>query len=281
LDGDPDLEVNVPELEDPHVWVTGIDNSRAQPYHLEVWCEKSTMDDIINPVCERYGANLSTFEGEVSITACYDLVRRIEESGGKPARVFYISDFDPAGKSMPVAAARKVEYMLTRYELNYDVKLIPIVLTQDQVRQYTLPRKPIKDTERRAAAWETIHGQGAVELDALEALYPGELARIVGSALPPYYSHEAAREVDAKKQALRLAVTQQIEEITGRYQAEIEALASMVEELTAVTLDTSDYQVDTYPPHVKENGAWLFDSQRGYVEQITVYKAFKGGSIIE
>src|SRR5256886_16380330 len=31
-----------------------------QPYHIEVWCEKSTMNDVLLPLGHSYGANLRT-----------------------------------------------------------------------------------------------------------------------------------------------------------------------------------------------------------------------------
>jgi hypothetical protein len=32
----------------------------VQPYHLEIWIEKSTMNDILDPVCRQYAVNLQT-----------------------------------------------------------------------------------------------------------------------------------------------------------------------------------------------------------------------------
>ena len=36
---------------------------RDQPYHLELWVEKATMNSILRPVCTKYGAVLVTFQG--------------------------------------------------------------------------------------------------------------------------------------------------------------------------------------------------------------------------
>ena len=55
--------------------------------------------------------NLQTGLGELSITATLALVHRLEQAL-KPARIFYVSDFDPAGQSMPVSVSRKVEYFV-------------------------------------------------------------------------------------------------------------------------------------------------------------------------
>ena len=93
-----------------------------QRYHLEVWCEKSTMNDVLLPLCQRYGANLQTGSGELSITATLALADRLREVN-KPARIFYVSDFDPAGQSMPVAVSRKLEYFVRRSGLELDVRV--------------------------------------------------------------------------------------------------------------------------------------------------------------
>jgi len=276
-DGD-DVSYNLEafELKTPYIWTYGLSNANVQPYHLEVWCEKSTMDDVLKPVCSSFGANLVTFEGEASITSiCKDLMRRIQEAD-KPVRIWYISDFDPAGNSMPVATARKIEWALSHYGLNYDVKLTPIALTLEQVQQYQLPRTPIKKSERRAAKFEEAFGTGAVELDALEALHPGELRKLVRAALAEYYSKDAAEEVYQQERKLKRAVREQVDEITSRYTAEIEALQAMLKELEQVDVDASKYAVERYEPHTDEPSDWLFDSSRAYLDQITSYKAHKG-----
>jgi hypothetical protein len=270
-------EIGLPKLHRPDVEIYNSTRADVQPYHLELWCEKSTMNDVLLPICHEYAANLVTFEGEVSITACYDLIQRVTRAS-KPARIWYISDFDPAGNSMPVAMARKVEYLLNNAEQWHDVKVTPLALTADQVRQYDLPRIPIKETEKRAARFEEAFGNGAVELDALEALYPGTLRSLVTQAMEEYHSSEAeqsrARQIENLRQAIRL----QINAITGKYQTEIEALTGMVEELQAIHVNPADYQPRQYDPHVNHEDSWLFDSERQYIDQIDFYKAHKSGS---
>ena len=167
------IPVIVPDLPDvPSFRAEGFE--AEQRYHLEVWCEKSTMNDVLEPLRHRYGANLVVGVGETSIPAALAAVKRIE----KPARLFYISDFDPAGQSMPVAAARKIQYFLLDQGNDCDVRLFPVALSVDQVKEFRLPRTPIKSSERRRGRFEDRFGEGAVELDALEALHPGALARL-------------------------------------------------------------------------------------------------------
>ena len=99
-------------------------------------------------------------------------------------------DPPPAGQSMPLAAARKIEYFSRKNDLDLDIRLYPLILTADQCKQYHLPRTPIKDSERRAGVFEARHGAGATELDALEALHPGELRKIVIEAVDHYYDSD-------------------------------------------------------------------------------------------
>lgn len=278
--GSPEYLIDVPELNEPYVSVDNINDVDAQPYHLEVWCEKSTMNDVLLPVCQQFNANLVTFEGEVSTTSvCVELAARIRQAN-KPVRIFYISDFDPAGNSMPVAMARKIEFSIYNdsFLRQYDIQVKSIALTLEQVRQYRLPRKPIKDSEKRAASFEDAFGAGAVELDALEALYPGSLAQVVSDALEPYYSRMASQEVRRQRAALQQAVKTQVDEIVAKYQNEIDALQNMIDELNSVDVDASQYAVSRFEPHVSEavTDDWLFDSKRPYHVQIGYYKAHKG-----
>ncbi|KXK20468.1 MAG: hypothetical protein UZ15_CFX003001693 [Chloroflexi bacterium OLB15] len=80
------------------------------------------MNDVLLPLCGQYRVNLVTGVGEMSITSVLELTRRMN---GKPVRIFYVSDFDPAGQSMPCAVARKVEYFQHKHGDDADVMLFP------------------------------------------------------------------------------------------------------------------------------------------------------------
>lgn len=195
--------------------------SKTQPYMVECWAEKSTMNDVLVPVCEEYGLNLVTGLGELSITAVYLLAKRIVECQ-KPVRIFYISDFDPAGESMPLAVSRKIEYFARNYaELaQSDIKLIPLMLTAEQCQTYNLPRTPIKDTEKRKDKFEERHGVGATELDAMEALHPGTMREIIVSAVEPFFDRSAWNMAIKKNREIQASVREYLlgrtcEECTG------------------------------------------------------------------
>jgi hypothetical protein len=271
-----------------------------QRYHIELFCEKSTMNDILVPLCQRFGLNLQTGAGELSITAALNLVRRIEKIG-KPARILYISDFDPAGQSMPLAIARKLEYFIRHLDLNVDVRLFPLVLTPRQVVEYSLPRTPIKESERRRVGFEERHGSGATELDALEALRPGELQRILTRAILHYYDNGLDSRVRTARRELEDTLADLRQEVLTEHDSEISALRQRYEEIRAeFAARVADYNVDLsalwatitedlqartpdldeFPvpqaEEAEELGDGLYNSERSYLEQIEVYKAFQG-----
>ncbi len=311
----PTIEANLVEkldegLIEPHLSPTGYEyRNTLQPYHVEVWVEKSTMEDILVPLCARSATNLVTGVGDMSITAVISLLERVEALG-KPARILYISDYDPKGVGMPVGVARKVEFWRQRYAPGSDIKLEPIILTAAQVAHYTnpvLPRSPIKESDRGKTGFEALHGAGAVELDALEATHPGEFGRIVGEHIAGFRDGSLARRVyntrweaqDALDTALQdaagehLAVLENIKaeatEILRRYQPRLQELGEELEaDLAPLRERLSDARrgmqeaLNTLEPELPElpepetspeEDGWLFDSQRGYLEQLDHYKA--------
>ena len=233
----------------------------ALAYHLEIWAEKSTQNDIILPIAGNYKANVVTGLGELSITAVNQLIHRIQQAD-KPVRIFYISDFDPAGETMPISVARKIEYFAHNTNLK-DIKLNPLMLTKEQCREYQLPRTPIKESDKRKPGFEERHGSGATELDALEALHPGEMGGIFRQAISLYVDVESYNAVIKENERIRLAIK--------------EALQERLEEVLS---DFSlDYDSDFDMPEVsliRERDGWLFDSERSYVDQLGKYKSHKG-----
>jgi hypothetical protein len=139
------------------------------------------------PLGTEFGVNIVTGVGEMSATICEDLVERARASFRR-VRILYASDLDPAGKSMPVAVARKIEFLVRTSKL--DIQVRDIVLTEQQCAQYSLPRTPLKDTEARGKKFEDRFGEGGTELDALEATYPGALRKILVAEIERYHDGE-------------------------------------------------------------------------------------------
>lgn len=268
-----------------------------QNYFLEIWCEKSTQNDILLPICRQYGANLVTGLGELSATAVAQLVDRIAMAS-KPTRILYVSDFDPAGLQMPISVARKIEFFLQ--DKNFDVKLIPVALTKEQTIKYELPRTPIKDSERRKEKFENHYGEGATELDALEALRPGELRRILIEHITKFYDTDLGNNVLEAKWGLLNDLEATREEVLKRYEPQIEELRreygelnEQIKGLIAGFVDRGENlwqaikndlwqavpDIEAYPiPEPKDGNEFeepLFDSNRDYFQQLEAYKKHK------
>src|SRR5258708_3007769 len=292
-------QLRLPDFPDvPGYRVSGYEPSQA--FHLELWCEKSTMNDVLEPLCQHYGMNLQTGLGEVSITAMLAVVHRLQE-GGRPVRIFYVSDFDPEGQSMPVSVSRKVEYFVRTLGLNVDVRVFPVILTLEQVQYYQLPRTPIKDTERRRVGFEDRYGEGAVELDALEALYPGELQAVLQQCIEYYYDTGLAERVQQAQAALEQDLGSIWQQVVGRYATDVEGLRGEYEQLQqeyasrmagyserlqglwqairnelGVSIPHLSYYPLPAPMPAGEVGEGLYNTARDYLEQIEAYKQFQG-----
>jgi len=173
-----------------------------------------------------------------------------------------------------------------------DIQLHPVCLTHDQCAEYALPRTPIKESDLREARFEERYGSGATELDALEALYPGILVR----EIERFYDPGVAA---AWRRAWWLAQVR-----LGRISAEVlsrhaekdadleERLAALRETADGLALDIEERNVVIKSelleasrgaafgwPMPRDADEWpdpLFDSSRGYLEQIASYKSFQG-----
>jgi hypothetical protein len=303
------------EFSVPNIYTDGYDYSLCdQPYHLELWIEKSTMNDVLEPICREFHVNFVPGVGFQSITGAIRALQRIRWSAcNKPTRIFYISDFDPAGDGMPVAVARHLEFYRPQYADVAQIKLTPIALTKAQVIKYRLPRVPIQENDSGRARFEDRYGEGAVELDALEALRPGRLAEIVRHAVKPYrdpdiesrLAETAAEAQQEAEQAWEEATQEQREElatleeqiggIAERYEQDVAALnARLQEELNPLrprldalrqAIVTAGEERDIELPERPEadqadvdESKWLFDSERTYVEQVRHYQQHKHGS---
>ncbi len=271
-----------------HVYGYAYEES-LQPYHVEVWAEKTTMDDILIPLCLRLGTNYISGAGYQSITSMVDLLRGRVSHLGKPCRVLYVSDYDEAGQNMPKQMARQMEFWIRQYAASCDVRVEPIVMTAEQ-----------------AAPYPKAHDTGAVELDAMEAIEPGKLGRIVRENIMQFRDTHLASGVNERAAAAREAVEQAVEdaiedeledledlkaegeEVYGRYRVRLEALAA---ELDA-ELEPLDERLETLQHAIEEklldldpdlpplpepeanpsDEGWLFDSRRDYLDQLRHYK---------
>jgi hypothetical protein len=216
----------------PTIKTNGYEYSlRDQPYYLECWIEKSTMDDVLVPICRQFHVNLAPGIGYTSITQLINLLKRIQSlPDDRPSRIFYVSDFDGAGDGMPVQASRHLEYYIDQYAGGRDIKLTPIALTADQVRHYQLPCIPTKETDRSAKGFKERRGvEGQTELDALEAIYPGELARLISETIGPYRDESLPERMEEAAREAQETADDQLAEHLQEEASQVEELQQQID----------------------------------------------------
>jgi hypothetical protein len=282
-----------------------------EPSLVELWMEKSlddADDPMIEELCEEEGVNLVTGIGFMTISSVYALLDRRSRLG-KPLRILYLSDFDPAGAHMPRAPARHIEFALRNMEEKPDIRLRHLALTEEQVKELQLPRIPIKDSDRRKAGFEAKHGQGATELNALmhgprrartEAMLRDAIRQLRDDRLPAMLRDarraadgmlraEMARRLRWPRRALELIEEEALER-GERYVRELRDAADKLAEEMAPLEERAErvlrgarrrlagLEEDIDLPEVEGEeplgaaSAWLFDSRRDYLEQLDHYK---------
>jgi hypothetical protein len=226
---------NGSSLNIPGITVTGYEYDPAdQPVLLEVWSEKSSVDDTMVPLSRTLHINYVPGTGYLSITRIIELLRRAEEHG-KPAHVLYVSDYDPAGLNMPRQVARQVQFWRDALGIDAEITLHPVALTAEQVARYNLPQAP---------------DSGNVELDALIALHPGALESIIREAVAEWRDDDIRDQLsdtgdDAQESAEEQwadstsAVTQAVEEIRASADTIITRYAGRLRQVVAEAKDAT------------------------------------------
>lgn len=157
-----------------------------QAFRLVLIGEKSSLRNVLRPICQKYEAELVLPTGELSTTLLHGIVKRAA-ADGRPCRVFYLSDFDPSGMHMPVEVSRKVQALCDIKFPDLDIEVHRCALLPEQVQSLGLPETPMKEGEKRAEKWRERYGCEQTEIDALATLNASVLAEIVENALNPYF----------------------------------------------------------------------------------------------
>lgn len=181
---------------------------QGQEYFPEIWIEKDALRGFFEPFARRYRINLVVCRGYPSVTR----LREAKEQRHVPENVRYIilyfGDFDPSGEDI---------FRWINEELEpYNIEVIKVALTREQVIQYRLPPMIPKSRDPRYRRHVERYGEIAVELDAL---HPAVLRDIIRRAILQYM--DVGRRVDVEvEEEIRgeavLAVESVLDEIRHR-----------------------------------------------------------------
>lgn len=214
-----DFSILLPDADDLTPRVKVAEFTGAQPYHLVLVGEKSSLRPVLEPVADRYQADLYLPTGEISDTQAY-MMARSAVADGRPMVVLYFADCDPSGWQMSVSLSRKLQGLRAIGFDGLDFEIHRVGLLPDHVREYGLPSTPLKDTERRADRWTAAMGVRQTEVDALERLQPNPLGRIAEDAIAPFYDRTLDRRVAEVRRQWLADAQQAVDEQAGGDQAE-------------------------------------------------------------
>lgn len=283
------LEIEIPDASDidPRIWAFGFKGT--QPFKLVLFGEKTSLEDVLDPIADDYDADLYLPAGEISDTFLYTMAETGAEDG-RPMIVLTISDCDPAGWQMPVSIGRKLQAFKALAFPDLAFQVHRVALHPDHVLEHGLPSTPLKETERRADRWTAAMGVEQTEIDALAALKPDLLDRIVRQAIEPFFDTSLQRRVrkaekewedEAQARLEEQLDQEELDRIREEASAKLGQLEEEIEALNdALSIDIGDInlpeivipqpELDGHP-----DGEPLVDSDWSWVEQTLSLKDSK------
>ena len=236
------LSVEIPDADDidPAPYAVGFDPRQA--FHFVIFGEKSSLEEIVDPIAEAKQADLYLPTGEISDTLIYQIAKDANEDG-RPMVMFTLSDCDPSGWQMPVSIARKLQAFRDLLFPNLKFEVVPIAVTPDHVREYDLPEEPVKPGDPRAKAWKEAFGVDQTEIDSLttpEMQQRGLFRDIIETAFDRYLDHTLEARVyrskdewlDAAQQAVSEQIdAEQLEQIRDEAAAKLEEMREQIEQI--------------------------------------------------
>lgn len=182
------------EIPGEHIFLPEI--SSKKPYSLEVWLNKSALNPLLYPICQKYEAILVSVSGRASEDAIRALYRRCD----RPTIVLCLSDLSPASAFFCQDLAKQIAESKPPAS-NADIRLKCVGLNPKQVLDLELPlvsanidSRADQERFRRYLKSRPIDPRNMVELDALEVYYPDGIAGFLDKSLSKYacdYSPDA------------------------------------------------------------------------------------------
>lgn len=211
--GDVDWEaiedrIRVPDI--PSEWDNVLDLIRSakasyrlprwkdQDYYIELFTEKDALSSILSPIAIKFHISFCVNRGYTSASAIYDLSKRIIEKieEGKKIIVLYLGDHDPSGLDMVRDIRDRLTELLEEGDKSYSfdewVEVIPVALTQEQIRKYNPPPNPAKITDPRVKGYISEFGKTSWEVDALR---PEIMIKIVEGAVINFLDFDKYKKV--------------------------------------------------------------------------------------
>lgn len=155
---------------------------KGQKHYIEVWVEKDALSGVLSRVTKKYHVPILVNRGYSSASSMYDSYTRFKEfadeleDGEEGAIiVLYLGDFDPSGVDMIRDIKQRIEEFSKKHYRKFPFNIIPIALTQEQIKTYNPPPNPAKVSDPRAKKFIQQFGGTSWEVDALPPKVLNEL----------------------------------------------------------------------------------------------------------
>ena len=133
--------------------------------HVECWTESRSIAGVLQADCRRLGVSLYPCGGFASLSLAFQASEGIRRAArGRPVRIVYVGDWDPAGVLIDQSVIRELRGHLP----DLDIDPVRIAITAEQAVR--LPSKPRKAGDlRRPDIRDTVEAEAmpAAELRAL------------------------------------------------------------------------------------------------------------------
>ena len=174
------------EIPGEHVFLPELCQKR--PYSIEVWLNKSALNPLLFPICEKHGVTLVSVNGKASV----DAIKAFYQRCNGPTVILCLSDLssDSAFFCRDLAT-RIAESKISGSDTK--IKLKHIGLKPDQVLELKIPmvqgRADSKENLEKFKMYlkpRSLDYRKMAELDAMEVYYPGGIAGFLDKSLSQY-----------------------------------------------------------------------------------------------
>ncbi len=174
------------EIPGEHIFLPEICQKR--PYSIEVWLNKSALNPLLYPICQKHGVILVSVKGRASEEAIKALYQRCDS----PTIILCLSDLSSGSAFFCRDLATKIAKSMPPGS-NADIRLKCIGLKPDQVMELKIPlvqgiidSKENQERFKRYLKPHSLDPRKMAELDALEVYHPGGIAGFLDEYLSKY-----------------------------------------------------------------------------------------------
>jgi hypothetical protein len=116
-------------------------------------------------------------------------------------------------------------------EVAPSIKIDNVAITREQVEELSIPRIPINEKDPRRAKWELAHGEGGVEVEALEATHPHFLTDLLKERIEDLQDSTLRERVREQREEAERVLREALEEITEEHAEQLRDLRERSEAL--------------------------------------------------